>query len=468
MASSFSFLRNKRFIVILALVALLAAGGAWYAYSQAVPIEASSSEEAIKTARVRRGNLIVSASGTGVLVPVAEVNLGFRTGGVLAEVEVAVGDRVEAGDLLARLDTAGLERAMIQARIALRQAEIRLEDAQEPADEADIQQAQDGVDQAAAALRLAQINVAAAQDDVAANEVLEDAQSAYDEALNIYNYWLNQYHENRVDYWFVGDAKEKLDGAKLALDRAQQRADQILQSARNDLARAADLCGQAQDDLDELRDGLDERDIESLQLDVQTAQLNLAAARENLANASLTAPFDGVVASVQAEPGEMVGTAPVITLADLEHPLVKLYLDETDLDKVAPGCEVAVVFDALPEEIFTGRVVRVEPGLVLADGVPTIQGLAALEDEELGNPKFLPAGLNANVEVIGGKAENALLVPAEAVKELAPGSYAVFVVVDGQLKPRPVKVGLMDLSYVEIVSGLEQGEMVSTGAVETE
>jgi hypothetical protein len=60
------------------------------------------------------------------------------------------------------------------------------------------------------------------------------------------------------------------------------------------------------------------------------------------------------------------------------------------------------------------------------------------------------------------------LVPVEALKELAPGSYSVFVVVDGQLNPRPVQVGLMDISYAEITSGLEQGEIVSTGAVETE
>jgi RND family efflux transporter MFP subunit len=375
---------------------------------------------------------------------------------------------VEAGDLLARLDTAALERAVTQAEIALRQAEIRLETAQEMPDQVDIQRAQDAVDQAAAALLLAQIDLAAAQDNVAVNEALEDARSAYNGALDDYTHWLNEYNENNADYWFVDDARQKLDEAKLALDRAQQRADQILQSARNDLARTAALHTQAQNDLDALLAAPDERDVESLQLDVQTAQLNLAAAQENLANASLTAPFDGVVAVVQAQPGETVSTAPVITLADLEHSLIELCLDETDLDKVASGYEVEVIFDALPEEVFTGRVVRVEPELVLVEGVPTIQALAALEGEGAGNSGFLPAGLNASVEVIGGKAENALLVPVEALKELSPGNYSVLVVAGGQLKPRVVQVGLMDISYAEIISGLEQGELVSTGAVETE
>jgi RND family efflux transporter MFP subunit len=375
---------------------------------------------------------------------------------------------VEAGDRLARLDTAGLERAVSQAEIALRQAEIRLESAREPVDEASLQRAQDAVDQAAAALRLAQIGLAAAEDNVAVNEALEDAQSAYEEALRVYNYWVNEHSEGRADYWWVDESKQALDEAQLALDRAQQQADQIVQSARNELARATDLYHQAQNDLDDLRVGPDAGDIETAELDLQMAELNLAAARENLANASLTAPFDGVVAACEAQPGETVGTTPVITLTDLESPLLQLYLDETDLDKVAAGYEVEVIFDALPERVFAGRVVRIEPGLVLIDGVPMIQAMAALQDGELAETGLLPAGLNASVEIISGRAENVLLIPVEALKELSPGIYSVFVVVDEQLVPRPVQVGLMDLSYAEIVGGLEQNEVVSTGAVDTE
>jgi len=463
-----NFLRNKQLFVILTAVTLLAAVGGGYYYSQAAPSEAPTSEETIKTARVRRGNLIVSASGTGTLIPSTEVSLGFRTGGILTKMSAQVGDQVEAGDLLARLDTAGLERAVTQAEIALRQAEIRLENAQEPPDDADVQKTQDAVDQADATLRLAQVNYEAAQSNVAVNEALEDVQLAHEEALNDYNYWLNEYNAGDADYWFVDDAKQKLDAAKLALARARQRADQTVQTARNDLARAADLYNQAQSALAELVAGPAERTIESLRLDVRTVQLNLAAARENLANAGLSAPIASVVVAVEAEVGETVGAAPIITLASLDNPLVRLYIDEADLGKIAPGCEVEVIFNSMPDDTFVGHVTMVEPQLVLVDGVPMIQALAILDRENTSDAQFLPSGLNASVEVIGGRAQRALLVPIEAVKELAPGSYAVFVVVDGQLKPRPIQVGLRDTSYAEIISGLEEGEEVSTGAVATE
>jgi RND family efflux transporter MFP subunit len=201
---------------------------------------------------------------------------------------------------------------------------------------------------------------------------------------------------------------------------------------------------------------------------VEQARNTLASAQSQLEDTVLTAPFAGIVTAVEARASETVGTDSIITLADLDHPLIELYLDETDLDKIAPGYEVEVVFDALPNETFRGHVVQVVPTLVEVDGVTTVQALATLEEESWGNPRLLPAGLNASVDVIGGKAENALLVPVEALRELSPGNYAVFVLVDGQLEARPVEVGLMDYTNAEIISGLEQGDEVSTGIVETE
>ena len=75
--------------------------------------------------------------------------------------------------------------------------------------------------------------------------------------------------------------------------------------------------------------------------------------------------------------------------------------------------------------------------------------------------------MNATVEVIGGQAENVVLVPVESLRELSPGQYAVFVMEDGEPKLRIVEVGLMDFTFAEILSGVEAGEIVTTGLVET-
>jgi multidrug efflux pump subunit AcrA (membrane-fusion protein) len=161
----------------------------------------------------------------------------------------------------------------------------------------------------------------------------------------------------------------------------------------------------------------------------------------------------------------MVGTGALVTLVDLSQPLLELHVDETDLELIGVGYEVEVMFDALPDEIFKGQVVRVDPVLVEMEGAPTVVALAALEQPEESSRWPLPGGLNASVEVFAGRAENVLLVPVEALRELAPGQYAVMVMVDGQPQMRQVEVGLMDYAYAEIISGLEQGDQVSTGTL---
>jgi len=136
---------------------------------------------------------------------------------------------------------------------------------------------------------------------------------------------------------------------------------------------------------------------------------------------------------------------------------------------VAVGYEVEVIFDAFPDDIFTGHVIEVDPSLYEAGNVTTIKTLVELDSESFSKPRNLPIGLNAAVDVIGGRAENAVLIPVEALRELGPDEYAVFVVGDdGELKLRVVEIGIMDFTYVEIVSGLEAGEIVTTGIVETE
>jgi macrolide-specific efflux system membrane fusion protein len=73
------------------------------------------------------------------------------------------------------------------------------------------------------------------------------------------------------------------------------------------------------------------------------------------------------------------------------------------------------------------------------------------------------------VEVIAAEAWDTLIVPVQALRELSPGSYAVFVVqADGSLKMTSVEVGLRDFANAEILSGLKVGDIVSTGTVETE
>jgi multidrug resistance efflux pump len=353
-------------LLMLATVGLLAGCGE-VAATETVP--ASEVPVVISDAS---GKVIAEA----VIEPCRWSELHFDVGGDVAEVPAQEGDAVAEGDLLARLETTDLERAVSQANLSLNQAQVRLgqaqlelEQLQEPADEADIRQAEHAVDQAAAAIRAAQLDLTAVQDSTLLNETLEDAEEVYEDMQHKYEARLEMYTSGEEpDYWFVDQAQERLDDAKLALDRIRQPGDARVQDARNAVQRAEQSYQEAQDALAELLEGADpldveavQRDIEAAQLDVQAAELSLAEAQSNLENAEIVAPFAGVVVEVNVDPGDAVTSGAVaLVLATLDRLQVRtVELTELDVARVAEGQTAVVTVDALPDVEFEGHVVRV-------------------------------------------------------------------------------------------------------------
>jgi RND family efflux transporter MFP subunit len=219
---------------------------------------------------------------------------------------------------------------------------------------------------------------------------------------------------------------------------------------------------QAQEALADLQSGPITDTVEAAQLKADQAELALTNARDDLAAAELRAPFDGIILSVSGTPGEHVGTAPFITLADMEQPLLQFWVEESDMAGVVLGNRVDITFEALPDDVFSGEVVRIEPDLVTVDRVLAIEAYASIDLSS--KDVRLLSGMNADVEVISAESRDTLLVPVEALRDLGDGKYAVFVVQpDGELLLRPVEVGLMDPVSAEILSGLEVGEVVSIG-----
>jgi phage gp45-like len=118
--------------------------------------------------------------------------------------------------------------------------------------------------------------------------------------------------------------------------------------------------------------------------------------------------------------------------------------------------------------MYTGTVIQVDPSLESVANIQAVRVLARLNPESFTKPRDLPVGLNASVEVIGGRTSDAVLVPVEALREITPGEYAVFVMEGGEPKLRMVTVGLMDFTSAEIIEGVGVGDIVTTGIVATQ
>jgi HlyD family secretion protein len=292
--------------------------------------------------------------------------LHFDAAGDVVEVLVEEGDTVSAGDVLAHLETTDLERAVVQAeldlsqaKLRLSQAELRLEQLQEPADEADIRQAENAVDQAAAALKAAQLDLTAVTNSTLLNESLEDAQELFDEMQHRYDVRVKDYESgDQPDYWYVDQAQENLDDARLNLDRILQQGNAQSQAARNAVSRALQTHQEAQDALARLLEEADPLDVAAAQKDIEAAQLDLDQARSNLEDAILSAPFAGIVTKLDVDAGDTVAPGQtVVVMATLAQLLARTVdLTELDVARVAEGQSAVVTVDALPNQGFAGQV----------------------------------------------------------------------------------------------------------------
>jgi len=183
---------------------------------------------------------------------------------------------------------------------------------------------------------------------------------------------------------------------------------------------------------------------------------------------ALLKPSDSTTLAALEDINKILNSSTAVTLLnDLNTPLLEIYIDEADLGSAVVGNEVSISFDSLPDQTFTGHIVYVYPSLTTADNTNVIEALAQIDPASYQVCQELPIKMSATVEIITAKAENVLLVPIEALRDLGNGSYGVFVLNNGVLTLKTVEVGLQDSTYAEIKSGLSEGEVVSTGIVET-
>jgi len=151
-----------------------------------------------------------------------------------------------------------------------------------------------------------------------------------------------------------------------------------------------------------LRAGPTAEAVAAAEAQVEQAEAALAQARSALEDASLRAPFDGMVTAVSVREGEMVAAAgfpvsPVITIGDLSHLRIETTdLSEMDIAKVEVGQEVAVTFDALPEKSLRGRVSKIAPMATLEAGGTNYTATIELEEAD----PDLRWGMTAFVDII--------------------------------------------------------------------
>ena len=466
---------NQWIILALILLVVMISGGVYYFKTT----QTKNQQTTVETSTVGTGNIILTATGVGTLIPQNEVSFGFKNSGEVSEVLVSLGGSVKAGQVLARLDSQILQ-------LKYKEAEANYEALSSPSGIASAAQAvQDAKEKFASAkddlqkligpdLLLAQNQALTAEQDLQiaktnfekdasaenkqkltvaekaldkANEILAQAKSAYSNkyVLQMFIYPVRNDKGTTIRRQLFAPTDTEIDGAQADYDLA--------------LANLND----AQNYLDVLN-GVKtvDRVPASSVTAITDAKLALDSAKADLDGTELIAPVSGTITSLDLNPGEGVGTSSVVTISNMDQPyVIDASLDETDWDKAKVGFAVTVIFDLLPNDEYSGKIIQVYPKLDDSSGTYMVHIRVQL-DKAIS--KNLPVGSTASVDVTGGEALDAVLVPVSALKEAGDGKYVVYLMKNGTPIKQEVEIGLQDILNAEVKSGLNKGDVVLTDA----
>jgi HlyD family secretion protein len=191
--------------------------------------------------------------------------------------------------------------------------------------------------------------------------------------------------------------------------------------------------------------------------DVAGAEARVAAAQAVLDLAKVIAPFDGTVTDVTNQVGDRVSIGtPAFRLDDLSQLLVDVQVSEVDIDRIQPGQDVNLTFDAILGKEFNGVVKEVSPVGTNAQGIVEFIVVVELIDSD----QDIKPGMTAAVNIVADQLDDVVLVPNRAVR-VSDGQRVVYVLRDGELEPVEISLGASSDTYSEVSDGeLRLGDTV--------
>ena len=261
--------------------------------------------------------------------------------------------------------------------------------------------------------------------------------------------------------------------ARSALDFAQRNLDALRRLEKEGAASPGEV-QQAEDNLrrtqadvtllqQKQKDRYSSPEVAKVQAQQGEAEAAYDAARDALRKSNLLAPFDGIVYSLPVKQGAYVQAGDLLLqVADLSHVLVRVFVDEPDVGRVAPGQKIEINWDAVPGRTWTGTVTRV-PSTVKLHGTRNVGELTGTVDNH--DLRLLP-NVNVSVSIITAEHDNVLTLQRDAIRLDGAQPY-VYLVVDNHLKREDVAISLQNLTRVEIAAGLPDNAVVALSAEDT-
>jgi HlyD family secretion protein len=438
------------------------------------------------TVPVESTQLTLKITASGSIVPERTVNLSPKNAGRLEEVLVKQGDRVQGGQLIARMENRDIQAQLIQAQARVMETQARLRELQagdQPSDQArvvqDVDQAQSQAqaqraqvaqaeaqliqDRAGIAEYDSQVVEAQAQYDLTRQQLTRNTQLAADGAIS----------RDRLD-----ELATNLRRAKASLERtqaAQVRASLGLHRSEANLAQAQATYQDSLSKIDsvKIRLGQSRASKRPEQIAQGEAQVLAALGQQRVLEVQLQdtlirAPFAGIITQRYADPGAFVtpttsasanasatSTSVVAIAQGLE---VLANVPEVDIGKIHLGQIVEVKSDTYAEQAFVGKVRLIAPEAVKEQNVTSFQIRVSL----MSGLQQLKSGMNVDLTFMGETLNNTLVVPTVAILVRKGETGVLRLDERGNPKFYPVTTGATIGTQTQVIEGVKVGDRVFT------
>ncbi len=368
---------------------------------------------AFQTVPAENGSLVASVGATGSVRARQSATLIWQTNGVVESVNARIGDQISQDFVLASLGKASLNQSIILAEADLVNAEKALED-------------------------LLTSNTALLE----AQQAVDRAEKNYDKAYN----WRIKLN-GKVD---IKDYVYDQFGNLKVKEYRGYASQTTIEQADKDLALAESRLNDARRAYERLLKGEDSEEVAA-------ARARVAAARATLNLAHLTAPFVGTVTQAFSNAGDQVSAGTVgFRIDDLSSLLVDVQVSEVDINSVRVGQDATLLFDAVLNREYNGRVVQVGQSGETVQGVVSFTVTVELTDAD----ELVKPGMTAAVSIVVDEVEDVLLIPNRAVR-LVDGNRVVYLLVDGAPVQVRVRLGASSDTMSVLVEGdIQLGDLI--------
>jgi HlyD family secretion protein len=495
----------KKIILVLAVLALVS--GLIYLILHFK----STGETQPIVAKVERGDIQRSLSFSGSISHVNQVDVASKVTGTVSEVFVKVGDKVEKGQELIKIEIPDFDYQISQAQLNLDVARLKLQQLKEGPTEEElnvlklsVEKAQQDLSNAEEnyqrvletttfttsiaenAVSVAERRLREAQDNLeltkkSVEQAVQMAQTSVDQALEDLENASNEISKAAAERK-LALAKDQLEAQKIAGEQQIKAAEAQLTSAEDSLEQARqnlkqknlsnrDLMAQAENALESAKMGLkiaqaqyEERlaqasptALELQEKMVEQAELSLNNLLKEKEDSTVRAPTDGIVGALNVKIGDPVmNSTPLLSLVDLNLLEVQASIPEVNIGLLSPQMEATVKADAYPEHEFKATLSYFNPLASVVQGVVNYVAHFTLEKEAM---NYLKPGMTVEVEIVVEKSSHTLIIPLPALHQ--EGSQDYVYVWDGKkMEYRQVKTGIQNEIQVEIREGLKEGEEV--------